>query len=355
MRPAIEFSMKKLNQLVSGRTPSPVAAAAALAALLTFPVRSALAADRVTLKSLVVTHEDVVTMSDLLPEGVPDSVHARLHEIKLGVAPLPGAHRIFRRSEILHRVAAIPAEPLLMIPETVDVTRWSRPVTTRDLLAPIVESIRASHFEGGNSLTARNLSLSSPVLATEGAPQFRVTRIDSMPHGTTRVHVLITSEPRVPPFWVVLDRAIQPQSSTGIDEGTGSHDAVSVTDRSKEHASTSPSGANDSGSAAASRELTAPRQRREAAIQSHQRSSSNNPILVKAGQPVQLVVQGDGMRIATTAIPLALGREGDRIRVHTILSGKILIATVVAPQTVEVDYLGSQAMRPNPSRLSPAK
>ncbi len=338
MQPAIESSMKKLNQLASRRTPSPVAAAAALAGLLTFQVGSALARDRVTLKSLVVTHEDVVTMSDLLPEGVPDSVHAGLHEIKLGVAPLPGAHRIFRRSEILHRVAAVPAAPLLVIPETVDVTRWSRQVTTRDLLAPILEAVRANHFEGGDSLSVKNLSLSSPVFATEGAPQFQVTRIDSMPQGTTRVHVLITSEPRVPPFWVALDRAIKPQSSTGIDEETARQAAVSVADRSKEHEYTSSSGANDSGSAAASRELTAPRQRREAAIQSHQRSSSNNPILVKAGQPVQLVVQGDGMRIATTAIPLALGREGDRIRVHTILSGKILTATVVAPQTVEVDY-----------------
>jgi flagella basal body P-ring formation protein FlgA len=59
---------------------------------------------------------------------------------------------------------------------------------------------------------------------------------------------------------------------------------------------------------------------------------------VKAGEPVQLFVQAAGMRIATTAIPLALGREGDRIRVHAALNGKILVATVVARQTVEVDY-----------------
>ena len=65
---------------------------------------------------------------------------------------------------------------------------------------------------------------------------------------------------------------------------------------------------------------------------------NTQPILVKAGEPVQLLVEGAGMRIATTAIPLTVGREGERIRVRTTLSGKILVGMVVAPQTVKVDY-----------------
>jgi hypothetical protein len=69
------------------------------------------------------------------------------------------------------------------------------------------------------------------------------------------------------------------------------------------------------------------------------RASGNaQSILVKAGEPVQLLVEGAGMRIATTAIPLTVGREGERIRVRTTLSGKILVGMVVAPQTVKVDY-----------------
>jgi hypothetical protein len=69
------------------------------------------------------------------------------------------------------------------------------------------------------------------------------------------------------------------------------------------------------------------------------RASENvQPILVKVGEPVQLLVEGAGMRIATTAIPLTVGREGERIRVRTTLSGKILLGMVVAPQTVKVDY-----------------
>jgi hypothetical protein len=62
------------------------------------------------------------------------------------------------------------------------------------------------------------------------------------------------------------------------------------------------------------------------------------PILVKAGEPVQLFLEGAGMRISTTAIPLTPGREGERIRVRTTLSGRILLGMVVAPQTVKVDY-----------------
>jgi hypothetical protein len=67
-------------------------------------------------------------------------------------------------------------------------------------------------------------------------------------------------------------------------------------------------------------------------------SGNTQPILVKVGEPVQLLVEGAGMRIATTAIPLTVGREGERIRVRTTLSGKILSGMVVAPQTVKVDY-----------------
>jgi hypothetical protein len=67
-------------------------------------------------------------------------------------------------------------------------------------------------------------------------------------------------------------------------------------------------------------------------------SGNTQPILVKAGEPVQLFLEGAGMRIATTAIPLTVGREGEQIRVRSILSGKILVGMVVAPQTVRVDY-----------------
>ncbi len=65
---------------------------------------------------------------------------------------------------------------------------------------------------------------------------------------------------------------------------------------------------------------------------------NTQPILVKAGEAVQLFLEVAGMRIATTAIPLTVGREGERVRVRTTLSGKILVGMVVAPQTVRVDY-----------------
>ena len=67
-------------------------------------------------------------------------------------------------------------------------------------------------------------------------------------------------------------------------------------------------------------------------------SGNTQPILVTAGEPVQLFVEGAGMRISTTAIPLTVGREGEHIRVRTTLSGKILVGMVVAQQTVKVDY-----------------
>lgn len=310
---------------------------AAAASLLSSPAIAAasVAADRVALPSSAVVHEDIVHVSDLLPGSAPESLRAPLQAINLGPAPLPGAHRIFPRDRIVEALSAAPAsQALLDIPAAIDVTRWSRPLTRADLLPSILESFQANHLAGAESLAAQDISLASLVLVTEDAPKFEVTRIDSAPKGAARVHILIVSEPRVPPFWVTLHRTIKPQASA-----PGCLPSASCNPESSERpAPASPAieqALANSAAAKASKTFLQPRQ---VYIPPAASSSSAGPILVKAGQPVQLLVQGAGMRIATTAIPLDLGREGDRIRVHTALSGKILIATVVAPQTVQVDY-----------------
>jgi hypothetical protein len=296
-------------------------AAATLASLAALHATPPLAGEGVALKSLVAAREEVVRLSDLLPAGAPESVRGRLQKITLGPAPRPGVHRILRRADILPLIAAVPGlQDRLTIPDTVDVTRWSRPVTREELLDPILKSFRANRLEGAGLLAAADLSLAPPVLATEEAPRFEVTRIESAPNsGATRIHVWIVSEPRVPPFWVTLDREVTMESSLPDKR------------KSSECTGGAPCHPRRGEGSALAVSLPAPSRGPEPTPDFH-------PILVKAGQPVQLLVQGAGMRIATTAISLAGGREGDRIRVHAALSGKILVGTVVAPQTVEIDY-----------------
>ncbi|MGB8835230.1 MAG: flagella basal body P-ring formation protein FlgA, partial [Candidatus Acidiferrales bacterium] len=60
--------------------------------------------------------------------------------------------------------------------------------------------------------------------------------------------------------------------------------------------------------------------------------------LIRAGQRVELVMQAPGMRISTPVTALERGRAGQKIRVRSIPAGKLLVATVISAQLVEVDY-----------------
>ena len=53
------------------------------------------------------------------------------------------------------------------------------------------------------------------------------------------------------------------------------------------------------------------------------------PVLAKPGQPATVLVQGDGFRIFTTAVPLQRGRKGQRIRVRDLATRRVFMAEVL--------------------------
>lgn len=271
----------------------------------------------VALERMAAVRAGVVRLSDLLPEAAPPQLRSRAREIVLGDAPVPGEERDFTRGDVLHALRDWPAlQNQLEIPRDMSVRRWARRVTREEVLAAIDRTLRANGSTADSSLTASDVHLAADVAVTENAPTLQLTQIQTAGDGNgTRVLVWVTSEPRVPPFWVRVDRSIDLPASRGTPRRHGAATATLPVRR-------------DSVVPVSDRTFSAPARR----------TNPLGEILVKAGDPVELVVQVGGMRIQGTGIPLDRGREGDEVRVRVAPSGKILVGRVVGQQTVQVRF-----------------
>lgn len=268
----------------------------------------------VTLERAAVVRSGVVRLSDLLPDVAPPRVRLRAREIVLGNAPVLGEEREFTREEVLHALRNWPAlQDELEIPRDMVVRRWARHVTREEVLDAIDRTLHANGSAAGDSLTASDVHLAADVAVTEDAPKLQVTQIQITGGGNgTRLLVWVTSEPRVPPFWVRVDRSIDLHASRGTPRR---HVAAAALPRRQN--------------------VIVPVSDRTFSTLTR-RTNPLGEILVKAGDPVELLVQVGGMRIQGTGIPLDLGREGDEVRVRAASSGRILVGTVVGQQIVRV-------------------
>jgi|SRR5580704_2074205 hypothetical protein len=273
----------KLSQSIQA-----MATKTALFIALTFAAVPAFAEVHVALKSKVVIHDDVVRIADFLPIDAALQIRELASQFTLGSAPLPGQHRLIAREQIVRVLRGKPElESLLDVPAAIEITRWSRPLTTNDVLAAIQEELRANNSDLADSVTVSDVVIQAGVLVTEDRPTLKVTRIEpSQEGGGTHVRLWVSSEPRIPPFWANLDIMV-----------------------------------------------------------GHSRTMASMPIgkdhsldLVKTGEPVELVIQGHNLRITTKAVPLSAGVEGQAVRVRSVTTGKIVVATVIAAGSVELDY-----------------
>jgi hypothetical protein len=264
---------------------------------LALPASAFEASELPSLKAAFVAYRDSVTLADLLPSDLPESLRLRAEKIAVTNAPLSGARRTLSRTEIERALNRVPGlQQLVEVPASVEVTRWSRPLTCDEVFAAIQEALRSSKAPLVELSSPRSLVFTSPISVTEDAPKLKVTRIEPAREASVaRIRLSLVSEPRIPPFWVTL----APKNSRDLVNPRTTVASVAAVD--------SPG----------------PRER---------------PVLVKASRPAQLVLQGSGLRIVATAIPLDFGRQGQKVRVRASLTGKILVGTVTADQTVEVHY-----------------
>jgi hypothetical protein len=297
---------------------------------------------RVALPVTVVVHTDSMSLADLLPGETSSSLRMRARDILMGAAPRAGSQRMISRFDL---VRALNSSPDLLasleIPQTIDVKRWSRPLTREEIAAAIdkslaktidrpptetigrspaetigrspAETIDRSLTENDASqsvrLSADDVTLDSIVVVTEQAPALDVMRIEPQ-SGAAISHVAlwIPSEPRTPPFWVTVDRKLGSASGSGQRSKSGAQKYPQLAQAAKT-GSQSPSG-----------------------------SVPANVSLVHAGKPVQLIVQGAGMRITAKATALETGRQGQQIRVQCEPAGKIVLAKVVSAAAAEIDF-----------------
>lgn len=287
-----------------------------VAGALLFP--SGLAAQevqRIALERTASVRANTVRLSDLLPALAREPLRSRAQQIVLGDAPVLGADREFTREQIQRLLSGFPdLRNELDIPPQIDVRRLSWRITPEEVLAAIDRTLRANGSAAGEELVPDDVRLAANIAVTESAPRLQVTQFQASRDGHgTRVLIWVVSEPRVPPFWVQLDRAIHLRTSRP--------------------ASTLQTGPSDDLPARPAENTIVP-----ASESRMTRTPAQDPVLVRAGDPVELLVQVGGMRIQGTGIPLDRGGRGDAVRVRAASSNRIIVGTVIGEQIVQVTF-----------------
>ena len=283
----------------------------------------------------VEVRRDTLYLSDFLLAGAPAWLRARAARVPLGDAPVPGAQRRIGRREIERDLRSFPdVRDALAIPSIVEVQRWSRPLGREEVRQAIEDALNEKHLSA--QLARDNVDLNSVIYVTEASPQLKVTQIKLAPAGTgMRVRMEVSSEPRISPFWVLLDCEIEqltPVASKDIPLGApvlGSEVRMEMRPVSYGlgHAPETPA------------DVVGRSTRRLIRAGETLRAEMLNPmILVRAGQLVEILLQGRGLRITAEATPLDAGMSGQKIRVRNQVTGKILTATVIGPRLVGIQF-----------------
>lgn len=290
---------------------------------------------RIELLPQVSTRSNVVKLSMCMPSNSPSAIRDSAESIVLGDSPRAGSQRTFDRNDILLALADAPnLRKMLDIPASITVTRWSRTITREEALAAIEKALAANHFAISGNLSPSNLTFGTPVAVTEASPKLSVMRVDPDPAASkTRIALWTTSEPGTPPFWVTLDRVIE----TTPHDGTA-HSSLARTNQRVLAEANSARLEKEQSLSPLDRNIPVRQPLAEQQPAAAHPTLRNGPVFVHAGKPIQLIVQGSGMRITASAIALETGHEGEQVRVQCSASGKILVAKVVALQTVQISY-----------------
>jgi flagellar basal body P-ring formation chaperone FlgA len=264
----------------------------------------------IPLQASIVTRKDSVSLADFLPADVTGEPRSLVSEVALGKAPLPGEHRTFERAEVLRAITPVSGlAGLLEIPVSLEVTRWARRLAPDEIARAINESLSAGPSPSAARLAPEEIELPSEAMVAEAAPQFRIIRAEAAGHSDTRMQLWTVSEPGQPPFWVRVLRPISEFKSLGAMKGAAkvTHSGMAI-----------HGGANS--------------------LVETPVVSPDAPLAVKAGAAVEVIVQGRGMRIATSGVALSPGREGQAIRVRTVPAGKILLGVLDEAGKVEINF-----------------
>ena len=262
------------------------------------------AAGRIALTPWMVAHAGKVSSCDLLPSNRSAKLGERAVDLMSTQPPVSCTQSTSRRLqrpsarhlELQHSLSNAPQlSAAVTLASATDLAHPSRVLSRGEILAALAASAAVNQFSGLQSLRVEDIVSAPDIFVVEAAPQIEITSIEPDLKGTaTRARLWIPSEPRIPPFWVTLRRAIAPPASVAPNAA-----AIGTAPRSV---------------------------------------ALGQGVLIARGKPVQLLLQGTGIRISATGTALEAGREGQRIRVRSDFAGKVVLATVLNAETVELEY-----------------
>lgn len=264
----------------------------------------------VTLLSEVDLKTNNVRLSDLLPAEAPASLRAAGDAVALGRAPVAGSIRHVTREEIEHAlVDQSQTLAAISIPADITIRRVHRQLSRTE----VATAIRAA-LGHEDAVDPAKLNLQLSPLVTSDDPGLEVTGIDfDTFHHVTRFRLWTAKEPANMPFYVVVPG--HQIGSKEMPQGPAGTEARAVTHSEAQPAASTHSEpvhpAIDAGSVKS--------------------SAKGQEMLVKAGVPTQLVIEGADYRLTSTVIPLQPGALGQEVHARDPLTHKILSAQVAGP------------------------
>ena len=308
-----------------------------LALLLCAVSRNAGAANRTSLRTRAAVEGAGVELSDLLAPGAPDELKALAAAIRLGSSPQPGAWRVFTREQLASALANFPGVlSRISLPEQIMVTRTGRALTRSEILAAIQRALQNIPNSYDAPIHEEDLVLPSPVFVAEQDPGLRVTRVEPAPDsGVTRFRLWTAAQPGVAPFWVAV-RVLLPRRVFVAAHFLAAGSELWPSDFKTVQRSVPPAlaSAQPAGDQRLGRRLLHSLRAGDVIP-----PDALSPLyLVLPGRPAALLVHGQGFRIVLRAVPLQKGAQGERVRVRAVETGKVILARVVAKNSLEADF-----------------
>jgi flagella basal body P-ring formation protein FlgA len=337
---------------VRRRLRAPVAGLLVLVALLAVaaPALAALAVVRVAQAATV--HDEHILLGDVATVEGDAALAVRLRALRLGPAPAPGATHTLEADALRRRLRLGTDAPRvsLVVPDRVVVTRAAQIVTGEAIVdaarREVLERLarRRSTVDGGEPLALVPLGAPPDVRVPDGDLTLRV-RVDDGPLGSGFVATTVTVAVRGRDWHgaavtfrvsryrrvVVMTSAVAPRATLGprdlvVESRPATEvppDALDAVGEPSELEAQQALGPGDVLTARAVRPRT----------------------LVRRGEIVTLVLEGDHFRITTQGLAGADGRRGETVRVVNPVSKREILGSVEGPGVVRVPFRSARAPR----------
>src|SRR5271156_3811493 len=224
-------------------------------------------AERATLAPWRVAHVGKAGGCSLSPAIAPPAIVEDAAGFVADEPRFPCVQRTARHLELQHSLRSAPQiNAAVTVYSTADLAHPTRVLSRAEILAALAASAAVNQFSGLQSLRLEDIVSAPAIRVAEERPTLEITRLEPDVSGTaTRARLWVPSEPRIPPFWIMLHRAMVTQPTAPANGAALRFVALEIP-------------ATPAGKAPPNAAL-------------------DQIVLIVKGKPVQLVMQATGIRI----------------------------------------------------------